>query len=50
MSIAWSHLNDAPPDLDAAESDARAALVLVPNWHYVRDILLPQIGAARKAR
>jgi len=37
-------------DADAAERDARAALKLVPNWHYVRDILLPQILAARKAR
>ena len=45
MSLAWSHLNRAAPDIDAAESNARAALALVPNWHYVRDILLPQIRA-----
>jgi len=25
-------------------------LKLVPRWHYVRDILLPQIQAARAAR
>jgi hypothetical protein len=50
MSLAWSHLNDEPPDLDAAESEARAALALVPNWHYVRDVLLPQIRDAKKAR
>ena len=50
MSLAWSHLNDAPPDLEAAESEARAALELVPNWHYVRDILLPQIREAKKTR
>jgi len=50
MSLAWSHLNDKPADLEAAESEARAALELVPNWHYVRDILLPQIREAKKAR
>jgi len=48
MSLAWSHLNGAKRDLDAAESNAKAALAIVPNWHYVRDILLPQILAARK--
>jgi hypothetical protein len=45
MSIAWSRLNSSTPDVAAAESNARAALALVPNWHYVRDILLPQIRA-----
>jgi hypothetical protein len=45
MSIAWSYLNRSTPDVAAAESNARAALALVPNWHYVRDILLPQIRA-----
>jgi hypothetical protein len=48
MSLAWSHLNGANRDLDAAEARARAALAIVPNWHYVRDILLPQIRAAKK--
>ncbi|HEU5250740.1 MAG TPA: hypothetical protein VFW15_12200, partial [Thermoanaerobaculia bacterium] len=47
MNLAWSHLNRATPDLDAAESNARAALAIVPNWHYVRDILLPQIREAK---
>ncbi|HWQ03300.1 MAG TPA: hypothetical protein VNL38_02365, partial [Candidatus Nitrosotenuis sp.] len=51
MSLAWSYLNRASPDLDAAESHAHAALKIVPYWHYVRDILLPQIqGAKAKAR
>jgi tetratricopeptide (TPR) repeat protein len=45
MNLAWSYLNRAAPDVAAAESSARAALALVPNWHYVRDILLPQIRA-----
>ena len=47
MSLAYAHLHSAPPDLDAAEREARAALALQPEWSYVRDILLPQILAAR---
>ncbi|HYK43075.1 MAG TPA: hypothetical protein VE007_11850 [Thermoanaerobaculia bacterium] len=48
MSLAWSHLNGVNRDLEAAESNAKAALAIVPNWHYVRDILLPQIRTAKK--
>jgi hypothetical protein len=47
MSLAWSHLNRAKPDLAKAGESARAALALVPHWHYVRDILLPQITEAQ---
>ncbi len=47
MNIAWSQLNRTAPDLPAAERAAREALQLVPSWHYVRDILLPQILAAK---
>jgi hypothetical protein len=47
MSLAWSNLNRTTPDLKAAEQDAQAALKIVPYWHYVRDILMPQIQAAR---
>lgn len=49
MSLSWSHLNGEGPerDLTAAESEARAALAIVPNWHYVRDILTKQIQTAR---
>jgi hypothetical protein len=47
MSLAWSNLNRVPADLDAAEQNAQSALVLVPYWHYVRDILVPQIRAAQ---
>src|SRR5580658_3570315 len=47
MSLAWSNLNRTMPDLSAAEQDAQAALKLVPYWHYVRDILMPQIRAAQ---
>lgn len=47
MNIAWSNLNKTTPDLNEAERNARRALALAPHWHYVRDILLPQIVAAK---
>jgi hypothetical protein len=47
MNLAWANLHRTTPDLDAAERYARAALDIVPYWHYVRDILLPQITSAR---
>jgi len=47
MNFAWSNLHRAKPDPEAAERYARAALGLVPEWHYVRDILLPQIQDAK---
>jgi uncharacterized protein YndB with AHSA1/START domain len=51
MSLAWSNLNRTTPDLKAAGQYAEAALKLVPDWHYVRDILMPQIHTAQaKAR
>ena len=50
MNLAWANLNRARPDLAAAEQHARAALALVPYWHYVRDILMPQIEQARTRR
>jgi len=48
MSLAWSHLHRRVPDLALAEAHARKALALAPGWHYVRDILLPQIESARR--
>jgi len=47
MGLAWSNLNRGTPNLNAAERDARSALELIPYWHYVRDILMPQIRAAK---
>ena len=47
MSLAYSYLNTKPSDINAAERYARDALEIVPCWHYVRDILLPQILAAK---
>jgi hypothetical protein len=43
MNLAFANLNRTTPDLAAAERYAQSALALVPYWHYVRDILLPQI-------
>jgi hypothetical protein len=48
VNLAWSNLNRTTPDLNAAEQYARSALELVPYWHYVRDILMPQIQEAKK--
>ena len=47
MNRAWSNLHRTTPDLKAAQTDAAAALALVPYWHYVRDILIPQIQDAQ---
>jgi len=49
MNLAWSNLNRATPDLNAAEKYAHSALALVPYWHYVRDILMLQIREAKRA-
>jgi hypothetical protein len=43
MNLAFANLNRTTPDLVAAQRYAESALTLVPSWHYVRDILLPQI-------
>jgi len=47
MSLAYAHMNKKTPDANAGEPYARNALEIVPYWHYVRDILLPQIAAAK---
>jgi hypothetical protein len=44
MQLAFFNLNLMPPNRDAARRHARVALDLRPDWHYVRDLLLPQIG------
>lgn len=50
MNLAWSNLHRTAPDLKAADQYARSALALVPYWHYVRDMLLPQIQSAIAAQ
>jgi tetratricopeptide (TPR) repeat protein len=47
MSLAYCYLNADAVDVNAAERYARNALEIVPYWHYVRHILLPQIVAAK---
>lgn len=47
MNLAYTYLQKNPPDVEAAERMGRGALELVPHWHYLRDILLPQIAAAK---
>jgi len=47
-ALAWGNLHRTTPDLNAAEEYARSALTLVPYWHYVRDVLIPQIQEAKK--
>ena len=47
MSLAYCYLNANSADVNTAERYARNALEIVPYWHYVRDILLPQIVAAK---
>jgi tetratricopeptide (TPR) repeat protein len=47
-ALAWANLHRTVPDPNAAEQYARSALEIVPYWHYVRDILIPQINEAKK--
>ena len=48
MNLAWAKAHEKPPDLKQAEQYGNSALAIVPYWHYVRDILLPQIRAGMK--
>jgi hypothetical protein len=48
MSLAFAHMIKSAPDLIASATEADAALKLEPRWHYVPDILIPQIEAATK--
>jgi hypothetical protein len=46
MNLAWACSKDPKnPDRAAALAYAEGALVAVPEWHYVRDVMLPQIEA-----
>ena len=47
MSLGWASFNQQKPDVAAAEKYVQEALTLVPHWHYVKNILMPQIRAAR---
>ncbi len=45
MNLAYMYAHAATPDRTAALAYAEGAVTAVPEWHYVRDILLPQIQA-----
>jgi uncharacterized protein YndB with AHSA1/START domain len=47
MSLAGANLYQTTPDLKAAGQYAHSAVQLIPYWHYVRDVLLPQIRKAQ---
>jgi hypothetical protein len=43
MNLAYLYSHAPEPDARAALAYAQGALTAVPTWHYVRDVLLPQI-------
>ncbi len=45
MNLAYLYSHGAASNKAAALACAHGALVAVPEWHYVRDVLLPQIEA-----
>ncbi len=45
MNLAYMHAHGSKPDRSLARAYAEGALTAVPQWHYVRDVLLPQIEA-----
>ena len=45
MNLAYMYSHVATPDRATALAYAEGAVTAVPEWHYVRDILLPQIEA-----
>ena len=45
MNLAYMYSHAGTPDRTAALAYAEGAVTAVPEWHYVRDILLPQIQA-----
>lgn len=45
MNLAYMYAHAPKPDRALALAYASGALVSVPEWHYVRDVLLPQIEA-----
>lgn len=50
VNLAYSYLNQPSPDLVLAKKYVDEAVRLVPNWHYARNILRPQIDAAARKR
>jgi hypothetical protein len=49
MNLAYLYSHSAENNKTAARAYAQGALTAVPEWHYVKDILLPQIEAMPEA-
>jgi hypothetical protein len=45
MNLAYLYSRGATPDRTAALAYAEGAITAAPEWHYARDVLLPQIEA-----
>lgn len=45
MNLAYLYTHATTPDRRTALAYAQGALTAVPSWHYVRDVLVPQIEA-----
>lgn len=45
MNLAYLYSHSPKPDRATARAYAEGALTAVPEWHYVRDVLLPQVEA-----
>jgi len=50
MSLAYMHTMGDAPDRELARAYALSALSMVPDWHYVQDVLLPRIEALPETR
>ena len=48
LGLALARLRGKPQNLDAAGHYAAAVLNVEPNWRYVKDVLIPQIQAAKE--
>ncbi len=49
MDLAWLYSHAPEKDRRAALAYARGAVTAVPEWHYVRDLLIPRIEALPSA-
>lgn len=48
LGLSLARLRGKPQNLDAAGHYAAAALNIEPDWRYVKDVLIPQIQAAKE--
>jgi hypothetical protein len=50
MNLAYLNSHSAKKDREVAMDYAEGALVAAPDWHYVREVLLPQIQALEEKK